>query len=209
MSSTKRKTIVYVDGFNLFHALKEMHWKKYYWLDLACFSQKILSPMQTLVVVKYFTSRAIGDPQEQKRQNTYIEALETLAGRLEIQYGKFTSDDWGCSGCGKIMKVHQEKQTDVNIAVSLLTDGQEDRFDDAILITADSDQMGAVQYVTTTYPDKRVIVAFPPGRSSKDLQCPVASKICHLGQKEFRESQFPDEVISKTGYPLVRPHSWV
>ena len=208
MSSTKRKTIVYIDGFNLFHALKEMHWKKYYWLDLACFSLKILSPMQTLVVVKYFTSRSINDPQGQKRQNTYIEALETLADRVVIQYGKFTSDDWGCSVCGKLMKVHHEKQTDVNISVSLLTDAQEDRFDDAILITADSDQMGTVKYVTDTYPTKRVIVAFPPGRSSTDL-VPVASNVCHLGQKEFRESQFPNEVMSKTGYPLIRPHSWV
>ena len=208
MSSSKRKTIVYVDGFNLFHALKEMKWKKYYWLDLNAFCLKLMSPMQSLTLVRYFTSRAIGDAQEQKRQNSYIEALETLKC-VDIQYGKFTSDDWGCHVCGRIEKIHHEKQTDVNIAVSLLTDAQEDRFDDAILITADSDQMRTVQYISNTYAEKRIIVAFPPGRHTADLEPPTASKNVHLNQKQFENSQFPNEVISKSGFKLIRPHSWV
>ena len=208
MPTTRRKTIFYIDGFNLFHALRARRWKKYYWLDLSAFSSKILAPMQSLVVVKYFTSRAVGDPHGQKRQNTYIEALETLEC-VQIQYGKFTTDDQECSGCRKVTKVHHEKQTDVNIAISLLTDAQEDRFDDAILVTADSDQVGTVGYVTKTYPGKRVIVAFPPGRHSKDLEYPISSKTCHLGQREFEQSQFPSEIKSRSGHPLVRPHSWV
>ncbi len=208
MSTTKRKTIVYIDGYNLFHALKDMRWKKYYWLDLNAFSLKLLSEMQTLTRIRYFTSRSISDPHERKRQNTYIEALETIR-YIDIQYGKFTSDDWGCHVCGRIEKIHHEKQTDVNIAVALLTDAQEDLFDDAILVTADSDQVRTVKYIKDAYPYKRVIVAFPPGRHTTDLEPPVATKNYHLEERKFAESQFPNEVTSKTGFKLTRPHSWV
>ena len=207
MSTTKRKTVVYIDGFNLFHALKEMRWKKFYWLDLVSFSNRLLSDMQVLVKVRYFTSRVINDPHGQKRQNTYIEALETLK-HLDIQYGKFTSDDWGCSGCGQITKIHHEKQTDVNMAVSLISDAQDERFDDAILVTADSDQVPTVKFVTHIYHGKRVIIAFPPGRHTNDLQPPISSKTFHLGKEQFASSQLPDEVKSKVGFSLTRPKSW-
>ena len=177
MALTKRKTIVYIDRFNLFHALKEMHWKKYYWLDISTLSLKLMSDVQVLVAVKYFTSRVTGDPHEQKRQSTYLEALETLK-YVEIEYGKFTSDQWECFKCHKTYPIYHEKQTDVNIAVSLLAGAQDDFFDDAILISADSDQVKTVEHVTKSYPHKRVIVGFPPGRTSSDLS-PLASKVFH------------------------------
>lgn len=206
MSTTKRKTIVYIDGFNLFHSLKDMGWKKYYWLDLVRFSNKLLSDMQILTKVKYFTSRGIDDPHGQKRQNTYIEALETFR-EIEIQYGKFTSDDWGCSACGKIQPINHEKQTDVNIAVTMISDAQDDNFDDAILITADSDQIPTVKYITSTYGGKRVIVAFPPGRHSNDL-APVASKTFHIQKSPIEESQLPEQIRSKSNFILSRPTTW-
>jgi NYN domain-containing protein len=206
MSSTKRKTIVYIDGFNLFHALKEMHWKKYYWLDISAFSLNLLNGVQTLLAVKYFTSRVTSDPNEQKRQNTYLEALETLKN-VEIQYGKFTSDQWECFRCHRRYPIYHEKQTDVNLAVSLIGDAQEDYFDDAIIISADSDQARTMEYVRKTYPYKMVTIGFPPGRSSADLS-PLPNKVLHLGSTHFSSTQLPEELPSKTGFVLKRPHSW-
>jgi hypothetical protein len=208
MSSTKRRTIVYIDGFNLFHGLKDMKWKRLYWLDVSAFAQRLIGDIQVLVKVKYFTARVTTDPHEQKRQNTYLDALETIKN-LEIQYGKFTSDQWECFRCHKTYPIYHEKQTDVNIAAALLIDAQEDNFDDAMLITGDSDQVGPVQYITKCYVDKRVIVAFPPGRHTADLEPPVASKTVHLQRKEFEASQFPEQVKSKSGFILERPKSWI
>lgn len=204
MSTTKRKTIVYIDGFNLFHSLKDMRWKKYYWLDLHAFSLKLLSDMQILMQIRYFTSRGIDDPHGQKRQNTYIEALETFKD-IDIQYGKFTSDDWGCSDCGKIQQINHEKQTDVNIAVSMISDAQDDKFDDAILITADSDQIPTVRYIRNAYPEKRVIIGFPPGRYSTDL-APVANRTFQIQKSTLQ--QLPEELKSKANFTLTRPKTW-
>ena len=208
MAAGKRRTIIYIDGFNLFHALKAMRWKRFYWLDLCALSHRLMGQMQVLRKVKYFTSRVTTDPHEQKRQNTYLEALETLKN-LEIQYGKFTSDQWECFKCHAVYPIYHEKQTDVNIATALLIDAQEDHFDDAVLITGDSDLVGPVRYITKCYQDKRVIVAFPPGRHTADLEPPVASKTVHLQRPEFAESQLPQEVTSKNGFKLTKPISWV
>lgn len=209
MATSKRKTIVYIDGFNLFNALKEMGWKKYYWLDVHALSAKIMSEIQTLTAVKYFTSRVTTNPHEQKRQNTYLEAIEAFRN-VSIEYGKFTSDLWECFKCHKKYPIYHEKQTDVNIAVSLLVDAQESHFDDAVLITADSDLMRPVHYIRHSYPNMRVIVAFPPGRHTRDLEPPTANKIVHLDHKElFAGCQFPEEVKSKSGFPLARPASWI
>ena len=207
MRPTTRRTIVYIDGFNLFNGLKEMKWKHLYWLDIATYSQRLMSDMQTLTAVKYFTSRVVTNAHEQKRQNTYLDAVETLKN-VEIQYGKFTSDQWECFKCHKIYPIYHEKQTDVNIATAILIDAQEDNFDDALLITADSDLVGPVRYITNCL-SKRVIVGFPPGRHTSELEPPVASKTVHLQKKEFENSQFPEQVRSKSGFMLERPKSWV
>jgi hypothetical protein len=186
-----------------------MKWKKYYWLDISALSQRLVrNDVETSFSVKYFTSRVLTDAHEQKRQNTYLEALETLKN-VEIQYGNFTSDLYECFRCHKTHPVYHEKQTDVNIAAALLIDAQEDRFDDAILVTADSDQVGPVRHITECHPDKRVIVAYPPGRHSADLEPPVSTKSFHLQRKEFEECQLPPEVKSKNGFMLQKPISWV
>jgi hypothetical protein len=137
-----------------------------------------------------------------------LDALDTLKN-VEIQYGKFTSDQWECFRCHKVYPIYHEKQTDVNIATALLIDAQEDNFSDALLITADTDLVGPVGYITRSYPSKRMIVAFPPGRHSADLAPPIASKDVHLQKKEFENSQFPEQVKSKSGFMLEKPKSWV
>jgi hypothetical protein len=201
-----RTTIVYIDGYNLFHALKEQKWKKYYWLDLWKFGKGILFPEQVLSQVKYFTSRVNHDPHEQIRQNSYIEALETLHD-VDIQYGNFMSDRWECEICHKWSPVHNEKQTDVNIAISLIGDAQDGNFKDAFLITADSDQVGTIRYVREHYPDLRIIAAFPPKRSSNELKS-ATPLTYHLREKHFVACQFPDQIKSQKGFILTRPMSW-
>jgi len=103
--------------------------------------------------------------------------------------------------------MHSVKQTDVNIAVSLLGDAQDGHFDDAFLVTADSDQVGTVNYVRSHYPDLQIIVAFHPKRLSNELR-DAASRTFHLRAAHFSNSQFSDQIKSKNGYPLERPTSW-
>ena len=96
--------------------------------------------------------------------------------------------------------------TDVNIAVSLLTDAQSGLFDTAMVVSGDSDLSGPIQEVRRRYPGKRVVVAFPPDRASKQLRTGGPSFI--IGRDTFRDSQFPSQVTNASGHILTRPSRW-
>src|ERR1019366_9530581 len=72
------RVVVYIDGFNLYFGLKTKGWRRFYWLNLLDLSRHLLKPHQTLVQVKCFTSRIRDDPPKERRQSTYIDALQTL-----------------------------------------------------------------------------------------------------------------------------------
>ena len=97
--------------------------------------------------------------------------------------------------------------TDVNIAAELLGDAQDDTFDTAVLISADSDLASPVYAVRRRYPGKRVVAAFPPNRASKHLR-EAASAAFTIGRDAFRDSLLPDRVAKADGYVLTRPASW-
>ena len=97
--------------------------------------------------------------------------------------------------------------TDVNIAVELLGDAQDDVFDTAILISADSDLTRPVMAVRQRYPEKRVIVALPPKRNSFRLRKSATASFI-IGRRKLSSSQLPDRVTKADGHVLTRPHQW-
>jgi uncharacterized LabA/DUF88 family protein len=132
--------------------------------------------------------------------------LGTL-NNLDIFYGKFHTDTKTCNRCSAIIYFPTEKQTDVNIASEILVDAFHDRFDIAFIVSADSDLCGPIRYVRQLFPAKKVFVAFPPMRSSNDLEG-VASGVENIVKKKFRESQFPENITLPTGYVLSKPVEW-
>ena len=205
----KERVAVYVDGFNLFYGMKARRWRRYYWLDLVKLSENLLRPSQTLQVVRYFTASLIPDRSDSgkdARQRTYLDALETLPN-LSTQLGYFQPQRSQCPNCGKVRQTYEEKMTDVNISVALLNDAQDNLFDTAMIISADSDLVGPIQSVLTRYPDKRVIAAFPPDRKSKHLRQVVNASFT-IGRNKLRDSQLPNNVTRADGFVLKRPPSW-
>ena len=65
--------------------------------------------------------------------------------------------------------VYEEKETDVNIAIAMLTDAVRDLYDTALLVSADSDLRPVVAAVKRLRTGKRIVAAFPPRRRSKGL----------------------------------------
>ena len=184
-------------------------WRRYYWLDLQKLSKNLLRQNQSLAITRYFTANLMrhpSDPDKRFRQRTYLEALHTLPG-LSIHYGYFQPQEVKCFKCGAVRQTFEEKMTDVNISVELLNDAQDDLFDTAMIISADSDLVGPVQAVLERYPTKRVVVAFPPKRSSFNLR-QVATAYFVIGQNKLRRSQLPDQVTRPDGFVLRRPSSW-
>ena len=95
----------------------------------------------------------------------------------------------------------------MNIAVEFLGDAQDDAFDTAVLVSGDSDLTGPLEAVRKRYPDKRVVVAFPPGRESSQLRN-AATAAFVIGRKNLKDSQLPDRVAKPDGHVLIRPQGW-
>ena len=206
-SVSEGRAMVYVDGFNLYYGLRSKGWRHLYWLDPVALSKRLLRHGQSLAGVRYFTARLSGHQADKKaRQAAFLSALETLPS-LTIHYGHFLQKTRSCMHCGARWSVYEEKMTDVNVAVHLLGDAQDNLFDTAFILSGDSDLASPVEAVLARYPHKRVIVAFPPGRRSDRLRR-VASGAFVLGRNVLKECQLPHTLERKGRSPVTRPASW-
>lgn len=214
----RQRVITYIDGFNLYFGLRDSRMRRFYWLNLQALGATLLKRNQDLVRTKYFTARISGPTlgnrsswarrleAKRKRQNRYLEAVGTI-GETDMYYGHYLAKRMKCKTCGVVWQMQEEKMTDVNIATELLADAYEDRYDVAILISADSDLVAPVQAVRRLFPQRRVIIALPPARHSKNL-VNAASGYVFIEAHALAKSQFPDRVVKADGFILERPADW-
>jgi uncharacterized LabA/DUF88 family protein len=138
------RTNVYIDGFNLYHAIDDLGEDSLKWVDLQLLSQNILNKYQTLGEVKYFSAYATWRPDSYKRHREYVTALE--AQGVTVVMGRFKEKRLLCKAeCKQEYVTHEEKETDVNIGAHLITDALQDKFDTALVISADTDLAAVVK----------------------------------------------------------------
>jgi len=212
------RVIAYVDGFNLYFGLKDSSYKRFYWLNIQDMVLMLLREHQELVLTKYFTARISGPEKvdsskaaqdleaKRRRQAIFLEALETL-DEFIIFYGHYLREKIECFSCGHVWNNHEEKMTDVNIATEMLTDAFEDKFDTSLLVSADSDLVPTVKAIKRLFPEKQIIVYFPPGRFSAQLKN-VADYQFTIGRRTLAKSQFTDQIKKADGHVLGRPKQW-
>lgn len=200
------KTIFYIDGFNLYFGIESSGWSYLKWLDIKRLAHNLAKPNQSIVEINYFTSRVRNAPDKERRQITYLEALEYYS-KVNIFYGRYQPNIITCFRCGHSYSSPNEKMTDVNIAVKILIDAFHDRFDTAILISGDSDLVPPIREIHGHFKNKKVIVAFPPKRHNISLS-KIAKGSFIIGRKKLKDSQLPEEILKPDGYKLTRPVEW-
>jgi uncharacterized LabA/DUF88 family protein len=188
------RAALYVDGFNLYHAIDDLHQNHLKWLNLWRLGELLIpSQSETLVKVVYCTAIRSDDPKKMIRHRGYIRALEAVG--VTCLKGHFSKEERNCRQCSARWQAPVEKQGDVNLAISLVDDAYTSVFDHAYLITADSDQAATVRLVRERFPDKRVTTVSPPGRSHcKEILAYTARKIA-LSPTHLARSVFPKHVI--------------
>jgi uncharacterized LabA/DUF88 family protein len=87
-------------------------------------------------------------------QGRYLDALASHSPLVTIVDGRFQGKQRQCWQCGSEWLVHEERETDVNIAVALVEDTVLDRYDTALLISADSDLRPAIGAIRRLRPEK-------------------------------------------------------
>lgn len=202
---TKERVMVYVDGFNIYFGMLEAGYDTYKWLNLRTLALSLLKRNQELIGLKYFTSRVSNNPDKQKRQTSYIEALETQS--VQIFYGQYQKGSVKCNKCCHTWQNYNEKMTDVNIATQMIIDAYQDNYDMAMLISGDSDLVPPIRAIHENFKHKRVFVAFPPKRYTQNIAS-VAKGSLIIGRKILADNQLPNEVTKRDGHILRKPSEW-
>ncbi|MFK3672110.1 NYN domain-containing protein [Leifsonia aquatica] len=200
------RLIVYVDGFNLYHGLHQAYGRSLLWIDLVALSRS-LRPRSALVGVKYFTAPVLGDPGALSRQAHHQSAMSARnPGLLTVVQGRYQSKNVTCRNCGRAHRVYEEKETDVNIAVALVSDSALGNMDSALIISADSDLAPAVKVAHVLKPNMFITAAFPPERYSNELKSlmPASFKI---GRDKLRQAQLPATFTADRA-TFSRPDKW-
>lgn len=204
-SDARNRVVVYVDGFNLYHGMKHQYNRRFFWLDLHALAASMLLSNQRLTGVHYFTALVRNDPDGGARQQTYLDALESLP-LLQVHIGRFQEKTLYCSGCRRTRTTYEEKETDVAIAVQLVGDAARGRMDTAILVSGDSDLVPAIQEARRLREGLRIVAAFPPRRTSADVKAHVDANFV-IRRTKLRDAQLPD-VLTVGGQTLRRPKHW-
>jgi hypothetical protein len=216
------RTIVYIDGFNLYYrALKGTAHK---WLDLAAMSAACLPTGQQIQAINYYTAHISGrlDPTAPARQHAYLLALQSLP-TVMIHYGNFlVTKKWSglvqppdfqppftlpAGAAPKTARVWktEEKGSDVNLGVHLMRDGFKGAFDVAAVLTNDTDLVEPLRIISQEI-GLPVTLLTPVANPSPSL-VKVSTHVRHI-QPYLGPCQLPDPVSVPGRVPVNKPASW-
>lgn len=152
------------------HSLKE-YAPDCRWLNLRRLCENYInSDKEEISSIFYFSAIATWhhDQSKPQKHNRYISRLrqENVIPVL----GKFKEKTIRCKVCSSTFKSHEEKRTDVNIALKMVSEAVLGTYDTAILVSGDTDIIPAISTIRDLSLQKRIGVLFPLGRFSNELK---------------------------------------
>jgi uncharacterized LabA/DUF88 family protein len=206
MNQVERITC-FIDGFNIYHAIDSLNASHLKWVDLWALSARFAAQThQQVKCVYYFSAFATWLPGSYARHRAYVAALKAR-GVIPVM-GRFKEKDRFCRICNSHWKAHEEKETDVNLALYLLNEARKDTYDHAFLLSNDSDLVPAVKMLRAEFPQKRVRILTPPGKkTSKDLVNAAGGMKFVRTVKKVDLSKFllPPSICDADGKTITRP----
>jgi uncharacterized LabA/DUF88 family protein len=202
----KIRAAAFIDGFNLYHAVDDSRQSQFKWLDLCALIEVFVPASQfDLVAVYYFSAYATWRANAYKRHREYVKALQ--ANGVTPVMGQFKKKSRTCFSCGAKWETHEEKETDVNIALYMLDGAYRDEYDRALLVSADSDLAPAVQMVKSRFPNKSVKILTPIGRHHSMRLVRAAGGLKMAKKIEYVHMEhciFAEEICDKAGNVIAK-----
>ena len=131
---------------------------------------------------------------------------------MEIIRGKYFTKNITCPLCKGTIPRPEEKRTDVNISVRMMSDCVRNETDTIVLVSADSDLVPPLEFIQQYYKDKKLKVYFPPSDSCRDLTDNLRRhggkpSLLEKNERRFQEAIMPD--IVKDGERQIEiPQKW-
>ncbi|WP_372830500.1 NYN domain-containing protein [Pontibacterium sp.] len=223
------RTTVYIDGYNLFYGcLKHSGYK---WLDLHKLFSLLLNdqnPALQLHKINFFTAEiktkfATRGTAAANAQDNYHRALTTLyPDHIEIIKGRYADSKAHLPVYQKppnkrettaVWKL-EEKETDVNIALTMYRNAVQGATDCVVLVTNDSDLAPALKAIKADCPGVQIGV-ISPIRSQDNTERPPSGSLekmadwCRtvIRSNELEVSLLPRQIPTRRK-PIKRPDYW-
>jgi uncharacterized LabA/DUF88 family protein len=220
------RTIVYIDGFNLYYRMQK-RLPSLKWVNPLLMAAAVLDPMHQITRVNYYIARISArahDPQAPARQATYLRALATVP-EIAVHEGSLMISElwmplaapprsypnsyaWALPTPTAVRVVKsEEKGSDVNLGAHLVRDAFTDAFDVGVVITNDSDLVEPIR-IAVQEAGKRVGLLVPVKYPTQSLMN-VASFYLRLRPGHLAKSQFPATIVLPDGGSITKPATWV
>ena len=220
------RTIIYVDGYNLYYSMLTK--TKHKWIDIhKLFTHcivKTIEPKSDVICLKYFTSpikaNYCSDPEAPNRQRKYHNALEAVYGdKIKIIYGnhqeketKFIISHGEMKGSVIRGKTLEEKKTDVNLSIQMYRDVCSNKVDQIVLVSNDSDFAPAISAIREDFCEMKIGVVLPgyPNsvRKSKELTNVADWHREYIRLEELIAAQMPPSVQNRKNKTIRKPDVW-
>lgn len=229
------QTSFFIDGYNVFYGL--LAGTPYKWLDLPSLLHAIThenDPRSQVAEIHYFTSPvkptlATRGLQSKQAQDTYVRALK--ARGVQVHWGRhrldhrlaprFVSRDVPASRQDQVDIWNlEEKETDVRIGIAMYrlaakqcwAPGAEDRIQQLVLVSGDTDMTPALEAIREDFPHLRIGIILPH-RKGSDRTPPGSLRNSadwmrhHIATEDLEAHQFPARVHTHKK-PADKPDYW-
>ena len=204
-----------IDGFNVYHSILDLKRRtrcSTKWLDLAslCRSYIYLFGKDAHIAAIYYFSAipyylTSQSPGKIRRHKDYIACLESTG--ICVELGRFKEKYIFCDRCKRRVLKHEEKETDVTLAIKVVEVFLNNICDIAVIVSGDTDLSPAIRKSRALFSDKRIVFAFPYTRKNKELAS-LAPGSFSISKKQYIRYQFPDSIVLKDGRKISKPASW-
>ncbi len=203
-----KRVVSFIDGFNLYHSVCDLKQNYLKWTNLRALSEAFIKKSQERLIDAYFfTAYATWREQSHLRHIKYVQALEAYGVKTVL--GHFKEKQRNCQKCSARFKLHEEKQTDVNIAIHLLNLAHKKGLDKALIVTADSDLCPVIDLVTENFPNIEISILVPPNRYeiARELRSKVPT--FKIKRAHLENNLLPAEIKHpETGQIIHMPHEY-
>jgi uncharacterized LabA/DUF88 family protein len=193
LEAKRTRVACFIDGFNLFHAIKNLGRNELKWVNLWKLMECFADPkVHKIVAVYYFSAYATWIKEAFEIHQAYVAALECCGVRAV--FGKFKEKQLSCFDCHREWLGHEEKQSDVNIAIWMIREAFRNNYDEAFLVTQDSDLVPAVEFIREMPRARKIKIISPPGKPHSKELCRYATNKAKIKEIHLERCLMPQEV---------------
>jgi uncharacterized LabA/DUF88 family protein len=213
---TQNRTSFLIDGFNVYHSVQQashdLGGVSTKWLNVHALCGSYLHMIGNNAQIQdihYFSALAHHlvpvKPDVVKRHMALLDCLRDTGVNVEL--ARFKDKEVWCDNCHNTLLRHEEKETDVAIAVKLLELFHTNSCDTVVLVTGDTDLAPAVKTAKRLFPQKTICFAFPYKRKNRELSG-LVSRSFRIRKEHYQKHQFPDPYVMQDGRKVNKPPSW-